>query len=167
MTLGCTGHRETIGHFHCSPVLIVVISASIRSYCPCRRGDSEWILFGFVRQICWNPLRPFPNSLPMTLISCSFCPVMMVGTGLEWFTQPNGPLSAWTSFLSSTTQMCMFSPSWPHYITSTNLSNNLTRNDAQTPETQQLLEPPLPFLFVLVPLPSASLFPPPFFTAKL
>lgn len=49
-------------------------------------------------------------------------------------------------------------------ITSTNLSNNQTRNDAQTPETQQLLEPPLPFLFVLLPLPSASLFPPPFFS---
>lgn len=129
------------------------------SCCLCRRRTG-WILFGLSERTVENPRRSFPNSLPATLISC--CPVVLVGTDREWFAQPSGPLLAWTSRLSSTTQMCMFSPSWPHYITSTNLSNNQTRNDAQPPETQQLLEPPLPFLFVL-PLPSASLFPPPFF----
>lgn len=126
-------------------------------------GAGLWThLTWFVREICWNLLRPFPNSQPVTLVSSSSCPAMVAGTDPEWITQPISPLSAWTRFLSSSTHMCMFSPSWPHYITTTDLSN-LTRNDAQTPETQQLLEPPFPFLFVHIPLPSATLFPSPFF----
>lgn len=67
------------------------------------------------------------------LISCSSCPLMEAGTDLEWLTQPNGLL-----FFSPTTQVCMFSLSWPHYITSTNLGYNLTWNNAQTPDSQQL-----------------------------
>lgn len=114
----------------------------------------------FVREVCLNPLRPLPNSLRVTLISCSFCPVMTVGADLECFTQPNGRHGP--SFLSSTTQTCMFSPSRPPYITSTNLSNNLTRDDAQTPGTRQLLEPPLSIPFrpssLCLLLPSFLLF---------
>ena len=67
------------------------------------------------------------------LISCSSCPAMEAGTDLEWLTQPNSLV-----FFSPTKQVCMFSLSWPHYITSTNLGYNLTWNNAQTPETQQL-----------------------------
>lgn len=44
-----------------------------------------------------------------------------------------GPLPTWTSafFFLPTMHMCMFSPSLPHYVTSTVISNNQTRNYAQ------------------------------------
>lgn len=161
--------QRLLATFHCSPEIFIIFEASIHSYCLCGRTcaciDSGWILFGLWEWFVKTLFASFPNSLPVTLISCSSCPVMVVGTDLEWLTQLNSPLSAWTVFLSSTTQMCMLSPSWPHYITSTILSNNLTRNDAQTPETQQLLEPPIPFC----PHTSAFCSPLPtsFFTAKL
>lgn len=49
------------------------------------------------------------------------------------------PLWAWPV---SSLPTRMFSPCRPRCLTSTNISNNLTRNYARTPEIQQLLEPP-------------------------
>lgn len=145
--------------------LVIVISASIHSYC-LRRGRT----LDRFSLVCERDLLKPSSPLPKQPACVAHIMFLSCDGGRNWswmIYSANSPLLARTSFLSSTTQMCMFSPSWPHHITSTNFSNNLTRNDAQTPENQQLLEPPLPFLFVLIPLPSASLCPPPFFTAKL
>lgn len=64
--------------------------------------------------IGWNPHSPPPKQLPVALISGSSCLVMVAGTDVEWL--HHGPSSAWATFLSSTTQKCMFILSWPHCI---------------------------------------------------
>lgn len=86
----------------------------------------------FVRVICWNPRGPFQSSLPATLISCSSCLVTVDRAVRGRFTQLTARCRHEVVFCFSNTQRRMFSPSWPHYIISTNLCNNLTRNDAQT-----------------------------------
>lgn len=96
--------------------------------------DCEFILC--VSPECWNHLRPFPKQVHLR---CSY----HVLRALRWWSgmihAVGSPLWAWPV---SSLPTRMFSPCRPRCLTSTNISNNLTRNYARTPEIQQLLEPP-------------------------
>lgn len=165
---------ETTGCFPCSPDCFVVISikASIHSDCLCR-GTCVRVLTlnGFSLLVCAidpNPFTPFPNKLLAALISGSSRPVIVAGTDLWMTTQPHSLPLTGTSFLPSTTQMCMFTPSWPQWITSTDVSCGPTRNYTQNPQNPTTFgaSPSIPS----PPHPSAFSFPPPFsffLTAKL
>lgn len=80
-------------------LLVIVISASVHS-CLCRRRTLNEFSLVCERDFFETLFAHFPNSQPMTLISCSSWPVVAVGTHRKWFTRPNGPLSAWTGCLS-------------------------------------------------------------------
>lgn len=103
------------------------------AYCLCWRMT---VISFCVSPECWNHLRPFPKQVRL---QSSY----HVLRAMRWWSgmihAAGSPLWAWPV---SSLPTRMFSPCRPRCFTSTNISNNLTRNYARTPEIQQLLEPP-------------------------
>lgn len=131
------------------------------AYCLCWRMT---VISFCVSPECWNHLRPFPKQVRLQS-SYHVLRAMWWWSGM--IHAAGSPLWAWPI---SSLPTRMFSPCRPRCFTSTNISNNLTRNYARTPEIQQLLEPPpsippslhpsgfrFPLFFFFFSLPTAKL----------